>query len=71
MYENILLSLKAAADHDRGNTYYIIMDLLRKTAKTGSNLGPAFFEKSIELTKKGFNDLEKLLTESGYELIYI
>ena len=54
-----------------GNTYYIIMDLLRKTAKTGSNLGPAFFENSIELTKKGFDDLKLKRSGSGYEIIYI
>ena len=54
-----------------GNVYYITIDFLRKTAVISYNMGPVLYEKSIELTKAGFNKFQADLEAAGFIISYV
>ena len=54
-----------------GNTYYLIINLASKTAKSGYNMGFGLYSEGIETTKKGLRALREKFEKNGYTIEYI
>ena len=54
-----------------GNTYYLIIDLEKKTIKNCSNMGFDFYLEGIETYKKSLNIIQAKLEAAGFITDYI
>lgn len=54
-----------------GNTYYFIVDIENRTAKSGYNLGFGLYNDGIEVTKKGLRDMQEKFAGAGFVINYI